>query len=184
MNTDKERTNKDKKYFFLVLGISLVVPAVVVALKLIPDEYRPNLEFAKFLPKLNGIINSMVTVFLLFGFIAIKRLNNRKLHEVFMFTAFLLSVVFLVSYVIKGAVLPETKYGGDGALKYIYYFVLISHIILAACILPMVLYTMYFSYTGRYEKHKKIARITWPLWLYVSITGVLVYVMISPYYPF
>ena len=101
-----------------------------------------------------------------------------------MLAAFILSALFLLSYVVKGMVLPETKYGGEGALKYAYFFILISHILLAAIILPMVLYTLYFASQGNYIKHKKIARITFPIWMYVAITGPLVYLLISPYYNF
>ena len=99
-----------------------------------------------------------------------------------MLTAIILSVLFLVSYIAHHLLAGDTVYGGEGSIRYFYYFILITHIILAAIILPFILFTAYRSLTGEYDKHKKLARYTWPLWLYVSVTGVLVYLMISPYY--
>ena len=168
----------DKNFFWVVVGISLVIPAVVIALKLIPDEYRPNAEFAKHLPFVNAIINSTVSVLLIAGLFAIRKLKNKGLHQFFMLTAFALSVLFIVSYVIKGTVLQEQKFTGEGAIRVIYLVILASHIILAALILPLILYTIYWSTTGQNLKHKKIARITWPLWLYVGVTGPIVYYML------
>lgn len=168
----------DKSFFWIVVGISLVIPAVVVALKLIPDQYRPNAEFAQHLPFVNAIINSLVSVLLILGLVAIRRYKNKGLHQMFMLAAFSLSVLFIVSYVIKGTVLQEQKFSGEGFIRTVYFIVLFSHIILAALILPMILYTIYWSTTGQYAKHRKIARITWPLWLYVGVTGPLVYYML------
>lgn len=104
------------------------------------------------------------------------------MHKHIMFCAIGLSVLFLVSYVLHHLFAGDTKFGGAGAIRYFYYFILITHIILAAVILPFILFTAYRSLSGDYEKHKKIARITWPLWLYISVTGVLIYILISPYY--
>jgi putative membrane protein len=184
MNTENKKWISDKAFFWLVLGISLVVPAVVAALKFLPEDYRPNALFAMHLPKLNAVLNSMVSIVLLAGFVAIRYSAKRGLHKALMLTAFLLSAMFLVSYVIYHSVMPSTPYCQEGAMKTLYLTILISHVILAAAILPMVLYTIYFSTTGKYEKHKKIARWTFPLWLYVSVTGVVVYVLISPCYSF
>lgn len=168
----------DKNFFWVVVGISLVIPAVVVALKLIPNEYRPNAEFAKHLPFVNAIINSLVSVFLILGLVAIRKYKNKGLHQFFMLSAFALSVLFIISYVIKGTVLQEQKFTGEGAIRVIYLIILFSHIILAALILPLILYTIYWSTSGQYARHRKIAKITWPLWLYVGITGPLVYYML------
>jgi putative membrane protein len=174
----------DRTFFWLVVGVSVAVPAVVTLLKYLPDELRPNARFARFLPALNAMLNSAVAVCLLLGYYFIRNRKNKAVHQVFMFSAFLLSAVFLISYVIYHTTMPSTPHGGEGFILYLYYFILFTHIVLAALILPMVLYTIYFSTSGNFTKHKKIARITFPLWLYVAVTGVLVYVMISPYYTF
>ncbi len=175
----------DGAFFGLVLGITVAVLSVVVGLKLIPDEYRPNLYFARHLPFVNAVINSCVAVTVLTGYYFIRVKRNKGLHQFFMLTAFVLSAIFLVCYVIKGMVLPETKYPDDGgAMRYLYFFILLTHIVLAAVILPMVLYTIWFSTSGKLRQHKRLARITFPLWMYVAISGVLVYVLISPYYNF
>lgn len=113
--------------------------------------------------------------------VAIKK-GNRKLHENLMRTAIVLSTLFLVMYVAYHMTSDSTKFGGEGALKYVYYFILITHIALSVVIIPFVLVTYLRALLGKFENHKKIARITFPLWLYVAITGVVVYFMISPYY--
>jgi putative membrane protein len=130
---------------------------------------------------INAVINSAVSVLLVWALFAVK---NRKLelHRKLMLTAMLLSVLFLVSYIGHHLLAGETKYGGDGPLRFVYYFILATHIPLAAIILPFILFSAYRALTGEYDKHKKLVKYTWPLWLYVSITGVLVYAFISPYY--
>jgi putative membrane protein len=184
MNTEKKSWISDRSFFWLVVGISLAVPAVVVTLRFLPDEFRPNARFAMHLPKVNAILNSMVSIALICGYIAIKRSKNRAVHKTIMLTAFVLSALFLVSYVLYHMVMPSTPYCNEGFLRYLYFFILLTHILLAAIILPLVLYTIYFSTSGNLVRHRKIARWTFPLWLYVSVTGVLVYVLISPCYPF
>jgi putative membrane protein len=179
-----KRAINDRTFFWIVLGISLAVPAIVTLLKVLPDAYRPNALFARHLPGINALLNTLVSLCLLGGFYFIREKKNKAVHQVFMFSAFLLSALFLISYVIYHTVMPSTPYGGAGFMKYTYYFILITHIILAAIILPLVLYTIYYSTNGDYNKHKRIARITWPLWFYVAVTGVLVYLMISPFYRF
>lgn len=179
-----KRAINDRTFFWIVLGISLAVPAIVTLLKVLPDAYRPNALFARHLPGINALLNTLVSLCLLGGFYFIREKKNKAVHQVFMFSAFLLSALFLISYVIYHTIMPSTPYGGAGFMKYTYYFILITHIILAAIILPLVLYTIYYSTNGDYNKHKRIARITWPLWFYVAVTGVLVYLMISPFYRF
>lgn len=184
MNTGSRNWISDRTFFYVVLGISLVVPAVVVALKVLPEQYRPNAAFAVHLPALNAMLNSLVSVALLSGYITIRVWKNKAVHQVFMLGAFMLSAMFLMSYVIYHSVMPSTPYCQEGIMKTVYLSVLISHIALAAVILPLVLYTIYYSTSGKFDKHKKLARWTFPLWLYVSVTGVVVYVLISPCYPF
>ena len=130
---------------------------------------------------INAAINSTVSVLLLLGLIAVK---NKKylLHKRIMITAIILSCLFLVSYICHHLFTGETKFGGEGTIRYVYYFILGTHIILAAIILPFILFTAYRSMIGEFARHKKMARITWPIWFYVAVTGVVVYFMISPYY--
>jgi putative membrane protein len=123
----------------------------------------------------------MVTILLLWALLAIRQKNYVQ-HKRLMLFAMLLSILFLVSYIAHHLFAGETKFGGEGTMKTIYYIILATHIPLAAVILPFILFTAYRALVGEYDKHKKLARYTWPLWLYVSITGVLVYVFISPYY--
>ncbi len=183
MNTDKKNWISDKAFFWLVLGVSVAVLAVVVLLRYLPTEFRPNLALAKHLPFINAVLNSCVSVALLLGFYMIRVRRNKALHQVFMLLAFLISALFLVSYVTYHTSMDHTEYCGEGLMKGLYYTILFSHIMLAAIILPLVLYTIYFSTTGNLVKHRKLARWTFPIWLYVSVTGVLVYVLISPCYP-
>jgi len=172
---------KNDKLAYRIIGIvSVVVFLVVAAL--------PKLYLGVTLPfdphifaKANAIINSTVTILLIVGFILVKQ-KEYELHKKVMFTAIALSGLFLVSYIAHHLFAQETKFGGEGSIRTFYFFILITHIILAAVILPFILYTSYQSLSGQFAKHKKIVRYTFPLWLYVSTTGVLVYILISPYY--
>jgi putative membrane protein len=170
----------DKQARALILTVSFVVFAAVVVL----SKYKLNVDlgfnvhiFALF----NAIINSTVSILLVWALIAVKN-KSYVLHKKLMLAAIALSCLFLVSYIAHHLLAGETKYGGTGTLRGIYFFVLATHIPLAAIILPFILFTAYRSLTGEFDKHKKLAKYTWPLWLYVSITGVLVYLFISPYY--
>ncbi len=180
MNTEKKAWISDKSFFWLVVGISMAIPAVVTLLRFLPDEWRPTAEFARGLPKLNAIINSLVSITLILGFWAIRSKKDKALHQKFMLTSFILSTVFLVSYVIYHFSVPHVPYCQTGTIKIIYLLILFTHIILAAVVLPLVLYTIYFSTSGQIVKHKKWAKITFPMWLYVSVTGVIVYLMLAP----
>lgn len=170
----------DKKARLLILTVSFVVFAAVVILSKVKLEvdlgFNPHI-FAT----VNAIINSIVSVLLVAALITVKQ-KNYQLHKNIMLAAMLLSVLFLVSYIAHHLFNGETKFGGEGTIKSIYYFILLTHIPLAAIILPFILFTAYRGLIGEYPKHKKMARYTFPLWLYVSITGVLVYILISPYY--
>lgn len=159
--------------------ISVAVPALVAVL-----FFTPALKLqidVSFLPKLNACINSLVSVLLITGFYFIRK-RNIPAHRFCMLSAFSLSALFLISYVVYHSAAEDTKYGGEGSIRYVYFFILITHILLATIILPFILITVSRALTERFDKHRKIARITFPLWLYVSITGVIVYLMISPYY--
>ena len=172
---------KNDTVAYWVIGIlSVVVFAAVVLLR--QDAVKLNLGFnAHIFAKLNAGINATVSVLLVVGLVLVKQ-RKLEAHRTVMLICITLSTLFLVSYIAHHLLAPETKYGGDGNMRYFYFTILITHIALATIILPFILYTSYQSLWGDYAKHKKIARITFPIWLYVSITGVLVYLMISPYY--
>lgn len=172
----------DRQARFWIILVSVVIFAAVVLLdsKALKVPYPFNFDVHNF-ALANAIINSLVSVCLVVALAAIKQ-KNVRLHKNVILTAIILSVLFLVSYICHHLWAGDTKYGGDGALRMVYFFILITHIILAAVILPFILFTAYRGLTGEYERHRKIARYTWPLWFYVSVTGVVVYLMISPYY--
>jgi putative membrane protein len=161
----------------LVVVISVVIPVVVAILFRVKID---GFDFS-FLPPIYASINGITAVLLLFAFWAIKN-KNRALHERLMKTCILLSLLFLVMYVAYHMTSDSTSFGGEGAIKYVYYFILISHILLSVGVIPLVLFTYARAFNGEFERHKKLARITFPIWLYVAITGVVVYLMISPYY--
>lgn len=171
-----------QKYNRWIVVLSIAIPLIVailfgVNLRELGFDVKP----LKFLPPIYATLNGFTALLLLTAFWAIK---NKKivLHENLMTTAIGCSVAFLVMYVAYHMTSDSTKFGGDGAIKYIYYFILITHILLSIVIIPFVLITYVRAITNDFEKHKKIAKITFPLWLYVAVTGVLVYIMISPYY--
>jgi putative membrane protein len=164
----------------LVVSLSIVIPGLVALLYFMP---KPDVEagMLKSLPTLNAFINGLCATCLVLGRMAIAR-GFRETHKQLMITACALSLLFLVFYVLYHATNESTPYGGEGMMRTIYFIVLISHIFLAMVIVPLVLITVLRAWKGNFEKHKKIARITYPIWLYVSVSGVLVYLMISPYY--
>jgi len=173
----------DKQAALLIWVASFVVFGAVTFLTNFKPLTGLNLGFnVHLLALFNAVINGSVSILLVWALVAIKN-KQYVLHKNLMLTAIVLSVLFLVSYIGHHLLAIETKYGGEhNWLYFVYLFILITHIFLATVILPFILFTAYRSLTGDYEKHKKLAKYTWPLWLYVSITGVLVYVLISPYY--
>ena len=163
-----------------IIAVSVIVFIAVVLLGRV--KLNVHLGFNEHIfAKINATINSVVTVLLLAGLLAVK---NKKylLHKRIMLTAISLSCIFLISYICHHLFSGETKFGGTGNIRYFYYFILGTHILLAAVILPFILFTAYRALIGEYSKHKKLAKLTWPVWLYVAVTGVIVYFMISPYY--
>jgi putative membrane protein len=129
----------------------------------------------------SALINSMVSLLLLAGLITAKK-QEYVLHKKIMLSAIVLSVLFLVCYIAHHLLTTETAYGSDGTIRTVYYFILLTHIPLAGIVLPFILFTAYRALIGEYAEHKKLTRLTWPIWLYVAITGVIVYCMISPFY--
>lgn len=173
---------KEKKYNKWIVALSIIIPVAVAALfgvnlRKLGFDVKP----LTFLPPIYASINGLTALVLVFGVIAIKN-KNRKLHEKLMKFAITLSVAFLVMYIAYHMTSDSTKFEGEGFVKYIYYFILITHIVLSIIIIPFVLITYVRAITNNIERHKKIAKITFPLWLYVALTGVVVYLMISPYY--
>jgi putative membrane protein len=164
---------------WLIAIISVAVPVLVAVLFYMP-AIDLNIDIS-FFPKFHAALNSCVAVLLVTGFVFIRR-RNVKAHRACMMSAFSLSALFLISYVIYHSASESTAFGGEGIIRYVYYFILGTHIILAAIIMPFILITMSRALTFKFDKHRKIARITFPLWLYVAVTGVIVYFMIAPYY--
>jgi len=184
----------DRKARIFIWAVSILIfmgIAFLSGAKLnIPINFDPHI-FAAF----NAVINSIVAILLVLALISVKS-KRYVLHKRIMLAAIILSVLFLISYVCHHLLSSETKFGDlnhdgivsldekslAGSLRYVYYFILLTHIPLAGIILPFILFTAYRALSGEYEKHKKLARITWPIWFYVAISGVAVYLLISPYY--
>ena len=161
--------------------INVVSVAVPVVVALLFKVRLPNVEALTFLPPIYAAVNGITAILLILALIAIK---NKKitLHENLMKTAIVCSFLFLVMYVAYHMTSDSTKYLGEGSVMYLYYFILISHIILSIIVIPLVLISYLRAYLGEVELHKKIVRFAFPIWLYVAVTGVIVYLMISPYY--
>jgi len=169
--------NLERKYKPWIIGLSITIPVAVAALFTISiDGYDTS-----FLPPIYAGINGLTAVMLVSAVIAIKN-KNQQLHQRLMTTSVILSALFLVLYVIYHATSNSTPYGGEGIMRTVYFVLLISHILLSIGIIPLVLITYVRALSKRFDRHRKIARITFPIWLYVAVSGVLVYIMISPYY--
>jgi putative membrane protein len=170
----------DKKASLLIILFSIIVFVAVVFLSKIKLELELPFNVHLF-AQINAAINTAVSFLLLVGLLAVKR-GRYALHKKVMMTSMELSLLFLVSYICHHLLSDSTVFGGEGTIRYVYYFILITHIILAAIILPFILFTSYRALVAEWPAHKKLARITWPIWFYVSVTGVIVYLLISPYY--
>ena len=174
----EKENEKVKKYTPWVWILSIAIPVVVAILFLIKI---PNVEPLTFLPPVYAFINAITAVFLTIAYIAIKR-KKIILHERLMKISIALSVIFLVMYVAYHMTSDPTPYGGEGIIRSVYYFILISHVLLSIGIIPLVLVTYVRAISKLFADHKKIARYTFPIWMYIAVTGVIVYLMISPYY--
>lgn len=178
----KMENTVEQKYNRWIVILSVAVPLLVallfgVNLRKLGYDVQP----LSFLPPIYATINGITAIVLLVAVWAIKN-GKRKLHENLMKFAIVLSVLFLGMYVAYHMTSDSTKFGGEGAIKYIYYFILITHILLSIIIIPFVLITYVKALAQRFDKHRKIAKIAFPMWLYVAVTGVVVYLMIAPYY--
>jgi putative membrane protein len=190
-------SEKESLYRKIVLVVSILIPAVVAFLILMPQTGKLGDFDVSAFPGINATLNSLTSVCLIGALVAIKN-KNITVHRTFMSTAFVLSACFLVLYVLYHFQGPSTRYGdldhnglvdeaeklAAGSLRSVYFVILIAHIILAAVVLPFILLSFYFSLSGQIEKHKKIVKFSFPAWLFVAISGVVVYLMIRPYYPF
>jgi putative membrane protein len=170
------------KYKIILGVLGAVVPLLVAVLYFFPQTFRIPGAQVRMLPAINAGLNSLTAICLLAGFYFIKQ-KNVLAHRTMMTTAFGLGSLFLLSYVAYHSQADSTHFGGVGAIRTLYFILLLTHISLAVVTVALVLFTLYFALTGQYTKHRSIARWTFPVWLYVSVTGVIVYFMIAPYYP-
>jgi len=173
-------SKNDKKARWVIGIFSFVIFAVIVALGRIKLGVHVGFDPHIF-ARINAGTNSVVAIFLVAALIAVKQ-KKYLLHKRLMMTAMILSIVFLVSYIAHHLLAGETKFGGQGTIRYVYFFILSTHIFLAAIILPFILFTAYRVLVAEWPGHRKLAKITWPIWFYVAVTGPILYFMISPYY--
>lgn len=181
-NLKQEKKKSDGVVIPIIIALSILVPVVVAALILYPDVFSADLGIDRStLPAFHAILNGSTAALLLLGlyFIMQKKVAS---HRASMLAAFSLSAVFLVSYVISKINAEAVPFGGEGFIRSLYFFILISHIILSIPVLPLAMLAIYRGWTQEYSKHKKIVYYTFPIWLYVAVTGVLVYIFMQPYY--
>lgn len=191
-----ENTTLDRKYSKTVIAISILIPVVVMVLFSVKlRDFGIDVAPMTFLPPIYATINGITALLLIAAVVAIYR-GNRVWHERLVTTALAASVAFLVMYVMYHLTSDSTKFGDTnydgvvdsaelamvGSIRFVYYFILLTHILLSVIIIPLVLFTYLRGLSGDFARHRKIARITFPIWVYVAITGVVVYLMISPYY--
>ena len=175
-------TEEEKKYKGIIWVLSVLIPLAVAALFGVNlRKLGYDVEPLSFLPPIYASINGLTAVLLFLAVAAVKK-GNLTLHENLIKVCMVLSSLFLLMYVAYHMTSESTSYGGEGVWRYIYFFILITHIVLSVIIIPFVLFTFVRGIAGAYERHKSLARITYPMWLYVAVTGVVVYLMISPYY--
>tara|TARA_A100001037_G_C15105433_1_gene616200 strand:+ start:1100 stop:1633 length:534 start_codon:yes stop_codon:yes gene_type:complete len=174
---------RDSIFIPVIIIFSAIIPVAVALLMLFPDFLHIKSESIDFsgLPFFHAVLNGATAILLYTGYILIKN-KNAKMHKISMLTAFCFSSIFLISYVVSKLTNAPVPFGGEGVIRVIYFFILISHIILSVAVLPLALFSIYRGLTGEIENHKKIVKWTFPIWMYVTITGVLVYVFMVPYY--
>ena len=177
-----ENNSVEQKYNKWIIALSVIIPvAVAVLFKIKLKDLGFDVSPLPILPPIYATINGITAVLLITAVIAIKN-GNRKRHELLMKIAIACSLVFLLLYIAYHMTTDSTVFGGTGFIKYVYFFILLSHISLSIATIPLVLITYVRALAEKFDKHKKIAKITFPIWLYVAVTGVIVYLMISPYY--
>jgi len=166
----------------VIVAVSVLIPVAVAVLLFMPSKISIFGEWTYKLPHFNAVINSLTSLLLVLSFYFIKYKKDIVLHQRLNTLAFTLGAIFLLSYIIYHSSVESTKYLGDS--RSIYFFFLISHILLSIVVVPFVLFAFYYSLTNKIDKHKKVVKYTFPIWLYVSVSGVIVYFMISPFYQF
>lgn len=174
---------KDSLFIPLIITLSIIIPVAVALLMLFPTVLHidsGSIDFSS-LPFFHAILNGSTALLLITGFVLIKN-KNEKGHKISMMTAFIFSSIFLISYVVSKLTNDPVPFKGEGAIRLFYFFILISHIILSIPVLPLALFSIYRGLTGEIQKHTKIVRWTFPIWMYVAITGVMVYMFMIPYY--
>ena len=172
----------DKKYNGFIIAVSILIPLIVAILFSVKlKDFGFDVEPLRFLPPIYATINGLTALILIFAVIAIKS-GNKALHQKLMTTAIACSILFLIMYVAYHMTSDSTSFGGEGTIRYVYFFILLTHIVLSIAIIPLVLITYVRALAQKFDSHRKIARITFPIWLYVATSGVIVYLMISPYY--
>jgi len=182
LNTEEQNV-KQRNYTPFIWGLTIFAVIIILGTNYLPRT-TSNTLFGidlTFLPLLNAILNGITFILLIGALITIKK-KNITAHRRLIYVAFTLTFIFLLSYLIYHSMVASTAFGGEGVLKYIYYFILITHIILATVLIPLSLISLGRGLNMQVKKHKKIARWTMPIWLYVSLTGVIIYFLISPYY--
>lgn len=171
----------DKQYKYLIWLASIAVPALVGYLIFIPGDFGAGEAWVVMIPHFNAAINTFTGLLLVVGLYFIKT-KRVKQHKAAMLTAFFLGCIFLIAYVVYHSSVPSTSFGGGGTVRVIYYILLITHILLAIAVVPFVLMALYYALKNKIPQHKRIVKIAYPIWLYVSVSGVLVYFLIRPYY--
>ncbi len=178
MQQEKEVLERKQPYRKTIIALSIIIPGAVALLFGMPKVQGYDTSF---LPPIYATINGITAVLLVTAVVAVRN-GKQRLHERIMKTCIGLSALFLALYLVYHTTSEATSYGGVGPLRYVYFFVLITHILLSVGVIPLVLFTFVRALTGDFKRHRKLARITFPIWLYVAVTGVIVYLMISPYY--
>lgn len=169
----------EKRLNRLAYVVSAIVLLLVILMRRV--KIQTDIDFS-FLPPIHASLNALCAVILLVAFYFIKN-KQVEYHRRAIYAAMLCSALFLISYVLYHFTTPETRYGGVGVIRAVYFFILITHVVLAAVILPFILLTFTRAYTHQFERHKKMARWVFPLWLYVAVSGPVCYLMLRPYYP-
>jgi putative membrane protein len=178
MNDNKTNKTLEKRLNLVSVFLSVAVLALVVLMRKIKIEVDFDVSF---LPPFHALLNSLAAVSLLFALYYVKA-KKISMHQRFIYIAFGLSVLFLLSYVVYHFTTEETRYCMEGSIRYVYFFFLITHVVLAGLILPFILFTFVRAYVGDFERHKKMARWVYPIWLYVAVTGPVCYLMLKPCY--
>jgi putative membrane protein len=178
MAVDTEARQKKDPYRKTIIALSVLIPLAVAVLFGMPKVQGYDTSF---LPPIYATINGITALLLIIAVAAIRN-GKRRLHENIMKACIGLSALFLILYLVYHLTSESTAFGGEGPLRHVYFFILITHILLSIGVIPLVLFTFVRALTGDFKRHRALARLTFPIWLYVAVTGVVVYLMISPYY--